>query len=128
MVALDTNVLVRLVLNDDPTQTARARGLVLTTLCFVPLTVLLETEWVLRRVYRHSNSEIIAIFERFADMENVEIERFEAVEKAINLCKNGADFADALHLACSRDCQWLATFDQTFVRAVKGSLPPVRHP
>jgi len=48
MLAVDTNLLVRIVANDDPEQVRRATSLFETERIFVPKTVLLETEWVLR--------------------------------------------------------------------------------
>ena len=128
MVALDTNVFLRLVLDDDPEQTRRARDLVRGTPCFVPLTVILESEWILRRVYRHSKSAILLTFERLINTDNITIERIEVVSHAFKLTGQGVDFADALHLATSTQCDWFATFDQDFVKAAKDATPPVRHP
>ena len=128
MVAVDTNVFLRLVLDDDPEHTERARNLVAGTPCFVPLTVILESEWILRRVYRYSKSATTRAFKRLANIENIAIEREEVVNHTLALTENGLDFADALHLACSSSCDWLATFDKEFVKAAKGSKLPVRHP
>lgn len=128
MVALDTNVFLRLVLDDDPEQTQRAKSLVSGAPCFVPITVILESEWVLRRVYRYSRSAITRAFERLIDIENIAIEREDVVNHALTLTEQGLDFADALHLACSSPCEWFATFDKEFVKAAKGSKLPVRQP
>ena len=51
MIALDSSVVVRLLADDDPHQSRRAAGLLEDNAVFVPLTVLLETEWVLCSVY-----------------------------------------------------------------------------
>jgi predicted nucleic-acid-binding protein len=128
MVALDTNVFLRLVLDDDPEQMQRARGLVVGTPCFVPLTVILESEWILRRVYRHTKSAISQMFERLINTHNIAIERIEVVNYALELTTQGIDFADALHLASSSRCDWFATFDKDFVKSAKGATPPVRRP
>ena len=128
MVALDTNVFLRLVLDDDPEQTRRARDLVTSTPCFVPLTVILESEWILRRVYRHSKSAISQTFERLINTDNIAIERIEIVSHAFKLTEQGVDFADALHFATSAQCDWFATFDKAFVKAAKSSELPVRQP
>ncbi len=58
MIALDTNVVVRLLVNDDPSQTRRARTLLATRTVLVTPTVLLETEWVLRGAYGISRSAL----------------------------------------------------------------------
>ena len=52
MLAIDTNIIVRLLTNDDPDQAAKAKSLIEGAEVFVATTVLLETEWVLRGAYR----------------------------------------------------------------------------
>jgi predicted nucleic-acid-binding protein len=106
----------------------RARGLVVGTPCFVPLTVILESEWILRRVYRHTKSAISQMFERLINTHNIAVERIEVVNYALELTTQGIDFADALHLASSSRCDWFATFDKDFVKSAKGATPPVRRP
>lgn len=128
MVALDTNVFLRLVLDDDPEQTERARNLVAGTPCFVPLSVILESEWILRRVYRYSKSATKRAFVKLTDIQNIAIESEDIVKRALELTEQGVDFADALHLASSTQCDWLATFDKDFVKFAKGATPPVRQP
>src|SRR5271165_3450212 len=54
MLAIDTNLVVRYLVGDDPGQAARARSLIDNNDVFVCTTVLLETEWVLRSVYGFS--------------------------------------------------------------------------
>jgi predicted nucleic-acid-binding protein len=51
VIAADTNVVIRLLTDDDPVQTARARQLFETETIFLPKTMLLEAAWVLRRLY-----------------------------------------------------------------------------
>jgi predicted nucleic-acid-binding protein len=51
VIAVDTNVIVRLVANDDPAQSPRAARLFAREDVYVPKTVVLETEWVLRVAY-----------------------------------------------------------------------------
>jgi predicted nucleic-acid-binding protein len=128
MVALDTNVFLRLVLDDDPEQTERARNLVAGTPCFVPLTVILESEWILRRVYSYSKSAMKRAFVRLTDIENIAIESEDIVNRALELNEQGIDFADALHLASSTQCDWFATFDKRFVKSAEDAAPPVRQP
>jgi predicted nucleic-acid-binding protein len=59
MFAVDTNIVVRYLVNDSAAQAARARRLVEREDIFVPLTVLLETEWVLRGVYGFTSPDAI---------------------------------------------------------------------
>jgi len=58
MIALDTNILVRIVAADDAQQTATAHTLISSQACFVTLTVALELEWVLRSLYASPREKI----------------------------------------------------------------------
>ena len=59
MHGVDTNVIVRYLIGDDPAQAAKARGVIGQMPVFVPKTVLLEVEWVLRGVYELPSKQII---------------------------------------------------------------------
>ncbi len=61
MIAFDTNLLVRIAVNDDLKQAELAEQLLDSNEVFVPRTVLLETEWVLRSVYKKSRTELLNI-------------------------------------------------------------------
>lgn len=120
MTAVDTNVLVRIVVNDDPVQSVRAaefvgrqRGV------FVSKTVLLELEWVLRSGYRLKPSEILAILRRILAMGNVEVEDERAVMEAMRCYDKGMDFADSLHLASAGPVRSFATFDAALHRVAR---------
>lgn len=112
MHAVDTNILVRLLTEDDVEQTKRAKALFKKVGVFIPKTVILETEWVLRRLYRHDSSSIMSAFRKITGLPNVEIEDPLAVTAALRYCEDGMDFADALHVASSKDCEKFATFDK----------------
>jgi predicted nucleic-acid-binding protein len=56
VLAVDTNLVVRLVTNDDKTQATRAKAVFAANDAFVPKTVLLESEWVLRFTYELDRS------------------------------------------------------------------------
>jgi predicted nucleic-acid-binding protein len=62
MIAFDTNLLVRAVVDDNPSQVAIVRRLIMRNSVFISRTVLLETEWVLRAVYMKSRDEILEFF------------------------------------------------------------------
>jgi predicted nucleic-acid-binding protein len=120
MIALDTNVLVRLVTNDDPKQAKLAARLIDSNKpFFVPLTVSLELEWVLRGAYRLDRDTIAHCFESLLAIRNVSFEVDASVVQAIGLYQSGFDFADALHLASSARCDELATFDHDFYKKSK---------
>jgi predicted nucleic-acid-binding protein len=111
MHAVDTNVLVRLLIGDDAEQTKRVAALFKRETIYVPKTVLLETEWVLRRLYGLERKAVVNAFRKVSGLANVEIENPLVVTQALQWCDDGLDFADALHLASSRSSEKFATFD-----------------
>lgn len=125
MLAIDTNVIVRLLVRDDPDQSARARDLIAAEAVFVPATVMLETEWVLRSVYGHTTTQIVAALRAFAGLPNVTIEDAITVSQALDWAQGGIEFADALHLAKASHCDAFASFDRRFARAAN-RLSPVK--
>ncbi len=114
MLAIDTNVVVRYVTGDHPTQSARAKTLVETERLFVGMTVLLETEWVLRSVYGFGTVMICKALRAFAGLPHVTLERPATIAKVLDWTEGGVDFADALHLAAAVECEAFVTFDQRF--------------
>jgi len=121
MLAIDTNVIVRLLTNDDPDQAAKAKGLIANADVFVATTVLLETEWVLRGAYRLAKSDILAALRAFAGISTVRLEDPVRVEAALTLAAGGMDFADALHLTGAEGCDAFITFDQRMVKSASGA-------
>lgn len=134
MIAVDTNVLARFYC-DDPSdaEAARqrpvARRLILQTpAVFVPMSVVLELEWVMRGFYELPPEAFCQAIDHLLGMAHVTVERWEAVKDATELHRGGLDFADALHWASSRDCERLVTFDDRgLVRRARraGLEPPV---
>lgn len=118
-IALDTNVLVRLLVEDDPAQSALARRLIEqadsgTLEFWVPLTVLLETEWVLRSRFKLDKPAIQQTFAALLESSDVRVDQADVLEEALHWWRSHAtDFADCLHAAhASRSgCQHFATFD-----------------
>jgi predicted nucleic-acid-binding protein len=111
VIAIDTNVVVRLLTNDDPAQAARAADLLARERVLVPKTVLLETEWVLRYSYELPQPVVLAAFRKLLGLPQVVAEDAMAIARALELYEGGMDFADALHLASARDATAFATFD-----------------
>ena len=128
MLALDTNILVRLLTEDDKAQAAQARRLVGSNATLIADTVILETEWVLRSLYGLSPAAIIAGLRRFMGLEGVTLENPARIADALNLADTGLDFADALHLAHAAHCDAFITFDKTLIRAARGGALAVRAP
>jgi predicted nucleic-acid-binding protein len=83
---------------------------------FVPLTVVLECEWVLRSLYGFSRSAVVAALEAFCGAPGVAVGEAAAVKRAFRLAKQGLDFADALHLAQATECEAFVTFDRRLAR------------
>lgn len=118
MIAFDTNLLVRIAVNDDQHQADIAEQLINDNEVFISRTVLLETEWVLRSVYKISRKDIALFFDHVLMTENIIMENAEDVYRAIDWYKLGADFADALHL-CICNKIVLHTFDANFCKEAK---------
>ena len=116
MIAVDTNLLVRIFTNDDPIQARRAVKILKSDEIFIPKTVLLETEWVLRHAYGIGRSHILIGFQKLLGLPNVNVEDPDGIYQAISWYENKFDFADALHLASSRRCISFATFDNSFTK------------
>jgi predicted nucleic-acid-binding protein len=129
--ALDTNVLVRLLVDDDPAQAEQAAALIdASAACFVPITVVLELEWVLRGAYRLPCETVISAFEGLLAIRHLHLEQEELVRRALEWHRQGMDFADALHLARTEGCGALISFDRHLAR-VAGQLnlqPIVKSP
>lgn len=127
MIAFDTNLLVRLAVDDHPQQADVAENLLKQHRVLISRTVLLETEWVLRSRYKIPPERIHAFFQLMLRTENAELEDALAVARALTWYEQGADFADALHLAVCGDAV-LHTFDRGFCKAARaaGNAPEVR--
>jgi len=120
MPALDTNVLVRYLVEDDPAQLAAARRLIgrcvsegLTL--FVPVTVVLELEWVLRKSFGFGKDDVLLALSHLFSAAELSIESERALEVALQLFRQGsADFADCLRIALAVQAgeQPLWTFDK----------------
>lgn len=116
MIAVDTNVIVRLVTADDPGQLETARALFQGGDLWICRTVLLETEWVLRYSYELNRTVIQEIFRKLLGYSGLQMEARDAVLRALVLYDRGMDFADALHLVSSGEADLFATFDRPFAK------------
>ena len=129
MISVDTNIVVRLLAKDDLDQFHRSSEIFSTQEVFIPDTVILETEWVLRYAYGFAPGQINDAFRKLFGLSNVHLRDAAEVALAIEWHENGFDFADALHLAQSQHCQQMLTFDRRFVnRSKQITSCPVRMP
>ena len=123
MVAVDTNVLVRLVISDHPAQAARAAAVFRAGPVFVAKSVLLEAEWVLRYTYALDTRDILRALRGVLGLANVSVEDPAVAVAALRLCELGLDFADALHVASSAQVDRFVTFDTRLVKRVARVVP-----
>lgn len=120
MIGIDTNVLVRYLAQDDRAQSARATRLIESELSerqpgFIGVIVLVETCWVLKRLYGATASELQNTVRDLLDARQLVVEQREAVAHAlIRLSEMSGDLADALILAAAEaaGCERTVTFDK----------------
>ncbi len=127
MAALDTNIVVRLIVGDDPKQARAAEKLVASEPCTIAASVLMECEWVLRAGYR-LDAKLIAISMRdLLNLHNIAASDPVLTQQALQGYEAGLDFADALHAAQRLDGETFATFNKQFVqRAPKAGVLGVK--
>ena len=128
MVAADTNVVVRLLTGDEPRQTAKVRRLFETETIFLAKTVLLESQWVLRRLYRLDRLAIAEALEALLSLPNVRCEDEPLLRQTLAWNRDGMDFADALHLASSGTSARFVTLDLGMIKAANAAGLAVSEP
>jgi predicted nucleic-acid-binding protein len=117
-------VLVRLLVGDDARQAAQAEALARESAgtgepLFVPLTVILELEWVLRARYRFPKDTVLATLVSLLETREIEFHDEASLERALFFYRSRrADFAECLHLGCAvtHDRLPLVTFDRQAAR------------
>lgn len=119
MTGLDTNVLVRYVMQDDAKQAALATKLVesLTPDApgFIPLTVIVELAWVMLSCFELQRAQLVEALEVILHSKELIVERADVVWKAIRRFRDSsADFADCLieRSASASGCTRTMTFDR----------------
>jgi predicted nucleic-acid-binding protein len=119
MKGLDTNILIRYFMQDDPIQTPKARA-VLASLSlerpgWIPLVGVLEVVWVLTSNFRATRSEVCKVMDQLLGSRQILIENVSALKNALELYRRGkADFADCLISASAQaaGCTQTLTFDK----------------
>jgi predicted nucleic-acid-binding protein len=119
MTAVDTNVVVRLLTQDDPKQYAAVKSLFAAGPIWIAKTVLLETAWVLRSFYGFEESEIRDALTHLLGLKNVHTEDKPSMAAALALTAHGIELADAIHLSSRPAGATFVSFDQSFVRRAK---------
>lgn len=131
--AVDTNVLVRFLLDDGSEQVPVARALFKNETIEIPASVILECEWVLRTAYKIPERQVCEAFVRLLGLDSVYVQDANAVAAATEAHLAGLDFAEALHLYLAGKADELLTFDAEFARragrlddAIPVSIPTVQ--
>lgn len=119
VIAIDTNIVVRFLTKDDPTQLKQAAKLFNEEEIFIPDSVILETAWVLRFAYGLSPPEIVSALRKLLGLPNIHVDNGRKIAKVFEWHEQGLDFADALHLASSDMLSELITFDSKFIQRAK---------
>ena len=124
MIGLDTNVLVRYIMQDDAKQSPLATRLVESLSAqapgFVPLVSVVELAWVLSAGYELDRDQLVEAFEGLLRTKEIVVDRAETVWKALRVFRGAnTDFADCLieRSAATAGCERTMTFDRG---AVKG--------
>jgi predicted nucleic-acid-binding protein len=129
MQAVDSDILVRLLVGDGGAQFEAAQSLLKTHQIWIAKTVLLETNWQLCREYKYRREEVLAAFQRLSGLGMVMFEDPTEIAEALRLMAFGIDFADALHLASRGPCEHFVTFDVKLLkRASKAGVDGVATP
>jgi predicted nucleic-acid-binding protein len=119
MLAVDTNVIVRLIVRDDERQAAAAEEAVREG-AWLSILGLAETVWVLSSVYEFTPTEVIHALEMLLENEQLTVEHSPAVERALALNRGRprVRFADCLMIELARQagCLPLATFDRDLAK------------
>jgi predicted nucleic-acid-binding protein len=128
---LDTNVLVRYVMQDDVRQSARATRLIESFTGeepgFVPLVAVVELAWVLSGSYGLGRAQVAAALESLLRSKELVVDRADFVFQALSRFRDaGADFADALieRIAVAAGCPVTMTFDAGAAKAAGMTLVP----
>ncbi len=118
MIGLDTNVVVRYLVQDEPNQSAAA-STVIDALTekgpgFLSLVTVVELYWVLRRAYKVSTARCVELVEGLLDARELRVDQDSIVRAALTASSGGLDFADAViaELGRAAGCEHTVTFDQ----------------
>ena len=129
MIGLDTNVVVRHLVHDDPKQSKAA------TQAFARLTpaepgllttvVLVETYWVLTRGYKLAVADVVSALEALVDSSDIQTQDEQHVRAAFNDVRSGADFADAMIAQTCRayGCAAVLSFDRDAQQRLRFQRP-----
>lgn len=128
--AIDTNIVVRFLLDDGSKEVPIALELFRRESLEISSTVILECEWVLRSIYKVKPEAICEAFTALMSLDNVYVHDEDVVMAAVDGHRQGLDFADAMHLFMTEKSDEFLTLDDPFNRLAfrLADALPVRKP
>jgi predicted nucleic-acid-binding protein len=115
MIAIDTNIVVRFMTRDEAKQSGLAADCIERGV-FVSDSVLMETEWVLRKAFGWGRARINHALRAFVSIAHVTVAQPDHLLWALDRHGEGADWADMLHLIAARGQSAFATFDRKLAK------------
>ena len=112
MRAIDTNIVIRILLRDDPSQIILVDNLVSGGNLLIANTVAIETEWVLRGVYKYGRLDAADLLETLLEIDGIFLQNPDGFKWTVERYRNGADFADMMHLLKLDNVRAFITFDR----------------
>lgn len=129
MIGLDTNVIVRYIMQDDPKQSAQATALIerLTEASpgFVSVVSIVELVWVLESAFSLAHAQVVEALANLMSIDVFKIERVGVVAAALRSFREGnADFADCLieRSSANAGCEKTVTFDRAAAKTAGMAL------
>ena len=123
MIAVDTDIIVRLIVADNEDQVRRALALAARETLYISFTVLIEAEWVLRSRYDYDRLGIVAALRALCSLIDLRFEHDADAHWAIDRYERGGELADYVHVAAARSIGRLASFERKLVRRIGDSAP-----
>jgi len=127
MIGIDTSIVLRYLLKDDPALSPRALEIIAANDCFVSRAALTEVVYTLESYYRSPRADIYHALDALFSLQRVSIENRAVTERALSWYKGGMDFGDAMIAASSHEAARVDTFDRDFARLARKlrTVPPV---
>jgi predicted nucleic-acid-binding protein len=121
--AIDTNIVVRILLRDAPAQVDQVDWLVSRGDILVTNTVMIEVEWVLRSAYQFGRANLAKLLESLLEIDGVNFQNANGLRWAIERYRDGADFTDMVHLLQLDNVDSFVTFDRKMPRQAEPDCP-----
>lgn len=130
IIAIDTNILIRVITEDDPEQSRRAQQeLVAVDQVIVPTHVLCEVVWLLSGRYQHARADLIDVIETILATRTMLVDH-DAIASGLALLKAGGDFADGViaHQGRAAGAEVFVSFDAKAIKLLRQQGLPARPP